>query len=495
MKFLRTLAVIGCLAANLTRAGGEERNFWPVKVDQLDAAGHIRSWEAAGPLIFDHPAPENSRVGGVRPLYVRTWDANGMITEASAVYPIFIYRADSDRYRWSVFNLINRDGRKHGETIYRADRTESFDVWPFYFSRNTGSRESSYRALFPIGGTIKDRFTFDRLSWVIWPLYFRTEKQGATTTSVPWPFLRVTRGAEHGFALWPLFGWKDRPERFHRTFYLWPLGWNNTVQPPEDAPAGIAPTRQVGFLPFYTRDQSPGYINENYGWPFFGYTDRTVPYRYHETRYFWPFFVQGRGDGYYVNRWGPFYTHSVMKGTDKRWFMWPLVKRTHWADSRIDQTKTQFLWFLYFSIEQRSVTNPQAAPADRTHVWPFFSKWDNGAGRKQFQLLSPFDEFFPTNEEMRNSWTPLFALYRSDTSGPENRRWSALWSAVTWRRDGPEREFHLGPLFSLQSDAVQKRVAIGSGLFGWKRDPGAARSRLFMFDFPAKPRRLSTASP
>jgi hypothetical protein len=493
MKFLRILAVIGCLIAHSALAGGMERNAWPVKVDQLDAAGHIISWESVGPLVFNQPGTEGGRVGGVRPLYVQTTDPNGMTTEATVVYPIFIYRADSDRYRWSVFNIINRDGRKHGVTVYRADQTESFDIWPFYFSRNTGSPESSYHALFPIAGTIKSRFTFDQLSWVIWPLYFRTEKQGAITTSVPWPFLRFTKGSELGFALWPLFGWRERPERFHRMFYLWPLGWNNTIQPPEETPAGTAPTRQVGFLPFYTRDQSPGYINENYAWPFFGYTDRTSPYRYHETRYFWPFLVQGRGDNHYVNRRGPFYTHSIHKGTDKRWMPWPLVKRTHWQDERIEQTKTQFLYVLYFSIEQRSTTNPHAAPADRTHVWPFFSKWDNGAGREQFQLFSPFDVFFPTNVEMRQSWTPLFAIYRSDTK-PDGKRWSALWSAVTWRREGEEKEFHVGPLFSVHSDAGQKRVAIGNGLFGWKRDPGTSRGRFFMFDFPARPRKLPATS-
>jgi hypothetical protein len=487
----RYIVLFGCLAALFARAGAEERNLWPVRVAQQDVAGHVISWESAGPLIFKKPGPDNDTVSGVRPFFVRNEDVNGLTTVATVLYPLFIYRADSDTYQWTFFNLINKGGPKHGVPVYRADQTEAFDLWIFWFSRQTGSPETSYRALFPIAGTIKSRFGFDQLSWVIWPLYLRSESKGAVTTSTPWPFIRTTQGAEQGFALWPLFGWRNRPERFHKTFYLWPLGWNNTLQPPEDAAPGTSPLRQVGAIPFYTRDQRDGYINENYVWPFFGYTDRTRPNRYHETRYLWPFLVQGRGDDRWVNRWAPFYTHSVIKGMDKTWIMWPLLRRATWTEAGVEQTKTQFVYAFYWSLEQRSLTNPKAAPADRTHLWPLYSKWDNGAGRRQFQLFSPFDVFFPNNEHVRETWTPLFAIYRSDQRAPDDRRWSALWRAVTWRQEYGEKEFHLGPLLSISTRPDQRRVAVGNGLFGWKRDPGDKSWHAFWFDFPSKPRTLS----
>ncbi|MDB6094718.1 MAG: hypothetical protein JWM32_2280 [Verrucomicrobia bacterium] len=494
MTPVRIFAVIGCLAALCARLGADERNAWPFWVGQRDVAGHVTSWESMGPLFFSKPAADSATTGGFRPIFVRTKDVNGMTTVATVVYPIFIYRADSDTYRWTVFNLINRSGPRHGVAVYRADQTVNFDIWPVYFSRDTGSPETSYRALFPIVGTIKDRFGYDRLSWVIWPLYFRTEKAGAVTTSVPWPILRVTKGTETGFAFWPLFGWRDKPERFHRSFFLWPLGWNNTIQPKEDAPEGSTPLRQFGFIPFYTRDQTNGYVNECYAWPFFGYTDRTTPVRYHETRYFWPFFVQGRGDNRYINRWAPFYTHSDIKGYDKHWYMWPLVRRANWVDDNIAQTRTQFLYVLYWSQEQRKISNPNAAPANRTHVWPLFSKWDNGAGQRQFQLLSPLDVFFPDNQHIRDSWTPLFAIYRYDQRTPTNKRWSFLWSAVSWRHEGAEKEFHLGPLLTLKSKSEQSRVSIAKGLIGLKRDPDNQHWRPFVFDFPSKPRIVTAAS-
>lgn len=476
MNRVRILALLGCLAALFAHAGAEERNGWPAQVAQVNEAGQTTSWEGGGPLFFSKPASDEGTVGGFRPFFVRTENGQGLTTAATVLYPIFIYRTDSERFQWSFLQLINRTGPRPGVLASSTDPTATFDLWPFWFSKQTGSPETSYRALFPVGGTLKNRLWFDELSWVIWPLYVRSEKHGAVTTSTPWPILRTTRGTEQGFALWPLFGWRDRPERFHRSFFLWPLGWNQTVQPEEDSPPGTVPTRKVGFIPFYTRETHSGFRDENFAWPLFGYTDRSDPARYRETRYLWPFLVQGRGENHYVNRWAPIYTHSIVKGMDKTWVLWPLVRQANWTDAGVAQSRTQFLYLLYYSLQQRSTTNPHAAPADRTHFWPLFSKWDNGAGRRQFQLFSPLDVFFPTNDQVRESWTPLFAIYRYDERAADDRRWSVLWGALTWREQPGRKEFHLGPLL------------------GWKRDAEGAAWRLFWFDFHSKPRKLPPAS-
>jgi hypothetical protein len=486
---LRTTALLGLAAALAVRLTGEEHNAWPVRVTQIDAAGTPRSWMSAGPFWFEKPAEGGGTVSGLRPFFVRTANTGGELREATVLYPLYLYRQDSEVYSWSIFQLINRSGPRAGTVTAPNEGAgrEALDVWPFWFSRDTGSPETSYRALFPVAGTLKHRLGYDRLAWTLFPLYAQAEKHGATTTLTPWPFIRTTRGTEQGFAFWPLFGWRDKPGEFHHQYYLWPLIWNHTRQPEPDAPANTAPARQAGFLPFYTSSTRPGFVDKNFVWPFFGYTERTVPYRYHETRYLWPFAVQGRGDARYVNRWGPFYTHSIMKGVDKTWVLWPAWRQSEWTDDAIAQTKTQFLFFLYWSLEQRSTTNPAAAPAEKTHLWPLFSAWDNGAGRRQFQLFSPLEVFFPSNRQVREAWTPLFALYRSEQRDPGYSRHELLWGAVTWRRTPTQREFHLGPLFSVESRPAGRRIALGNGLLGLKRSPATGGWRFFWFDFSSKP--------
>ncbi len=463
-------------------ARGEEQNGWPFFVEQTPPDAAVRSSQYVGPLIF---AKESTgKVEGVRPLFLHAQAGDKEST--ALLYPFFTWEKQPGYRKFSFFQLVNV---QHTDEPGKPDQ-DNFDVWPLYFSRETGDPATSYHAFFPIAGRVKYRFGRDELSWVVFPLYLHSTKAGREVTTAPWPFLTFIRGdGHHGFEFWPLFGRRSRAHDYDRRFFLWPLGYKSAQH--LDAPV---PTVSQGFLPFYTRDTAPGLISENYLWPFFGYTHRTEPFRYDEQRYFWPLLVQGRGDSRRVNRWAPFYTHSNIKGYDKTWVAWPLYRHAEWADGNIAQEKNQFLYFLYLSQTQRSLSNPAAAPAHKTHLWPLFSAWDNGAGRRQVQVLSPLEVFFPSNDVIRQLYTPLFALYRYDRDAA-NERHSLLWNAVTWRRSASGRAFHLGPLVSVESGAEQKRVAFGLGLFGWQRAPGESRTRFFLFDFHRKPANKTAATP
>lgn len=482
------LGVLGCGETLRGEVVERESNLWPVWVGPSGADLQRPDWTAAGPLLFGKMTPDGERYSGFRPLWVQRHDAKGRFRAGYFLYPLFSYTVDENTYKWSVLELIRRTDRRvdaPASSSTLAARGE-FEVWPFWFSRQTGDPEMSYRALFPVAGTIKNKLGFERANWFLFPLYFQSEKRAVITTSVPWPIVRVTRGAAHGFGIWPLFETKERPGAWRQQTILWPLGYNHTTYPKPDDPAGTPPRRAVGFLPFYARHTGPGYIDENFGWPFFGYTDHTQPNRYHETRYFWPFLVQGRGDNRYVNRWGPFYTHSVVKGYDKTWYAWPVVRHAQWSDHNLAMEKTQVLFFLYWSEQQRSATHPEKPAAALTHLWPLFSSWDNGAGRTQFQLFSPLEVFFPGNEKVRAAWSPLFAVARLERDGAGTSRGSLLWHAVTWRRNDAEasREFHVGPLFGLASQAGERRVTIGNGLIAFHRDSSSGW-KIRWLEFPS----------
>ncbi|HMD61102.1 MAG TPA: hypothetical protein VKG78_06705, partial [Opitutaceae bacterium] len=325
--------------------------------------------------------------------------------------------------------------------------------------------------IMPIHGTLMDLLGFDRLSWTLFPLYVESLKRGTRETYTPFPFVRVLRGAQSGFAVWPLFGVTKGPGDERHSYYLWPLVWNNAHVALPGSAAASPPGDEVGFLPLYTRERSPDVVSESYAWPFIGYTERTSPYRYSERRYFWPFLVQGHGTDMVVNRWGPFYTHSSRQGVDSTWVGWPLWHRTAWEDGLVSQVKTQFFYFLYWSQDETRARSPGAAPAFKRHIWPVVSIWDNGAGSRQVQFPSPLEVFFPDSPDMRDTWTPLFSVYRYDRRPSGEARNSLLWNAVTWRSDPAKElvEFHLGPLL------------------GMHRLPSGEKWSILGFDFGAKP--------
>lgn len=457
---------------------GKERNGWPLFIRQEKADGTTESAEYLVPFLFQKTRADGATLRGFRPVYLQVKESGRETT--MLFYPFFTWQKEADYRSFSFFQLINYSRQTEPDSQVT---NRNFDVWPVYFSRETGDPAESYHAVFPLGGTIKHRFGKDRIHFILFPLYSEVERNEAQTTHAPWPFLRFIDGGGHkGFELWPLFGHRGREGDYDERFYLWPFIYKSSKHLSEPQP-----DEKFGVLPFYTRESSPGYINENYLWPFFGYSDRTEPEKYHEQRYFWPFLVQGRGDVRFVNRWAPFYTHSVVKGHDKTWLPWPLYRHAHWEDAGIAQDKKQVLYFLYWSLTQRSTTNPAAAPAHKTHYWPLLSSWDNGAGHRQVQLLSPFEVFFPTNEPVRHLYTPLLAIYRYDQQAPGDTRHSLLFSLFSWRKSPTEKEFHLGPLFSVQSTPERSRIALGRGLLVWQRQPGTPRWKLSLFDFHRKP--------
>ncbi|MBL9189112.1 MAG: hypothetical protein JNK23_16635 [Opitutaceae bacterium] len=470
-----------------------EDNRWPASVRYMENPGSAPSWAGAGPFVFSQPVnePAGGTARGLRPFWVQLDNARGELRAGYVLYPLLSYRTDGTSFQWSFFELIRRWGRHAGAPAATStfEENEEFEVFPFWFSRTTADPERNYRALFPIAGTVKNKLTFERLSWVLFPLYVENDRRGATTRYFPWPFLRVTKGAAQGWGVWPLYTQLERPGVSRLQTWLWPLGYHSVRQPTPDDPAGTPPRHDIGALPFYARSTGPGLISEDYLWPFFGYTTRTKPVPYRETRYLWPLFVQARGgDGKLINRWAPFYTHSRSQGVEKHWYAWPLLRHAAWSDRDVARERTQFLYFLYWHEAQRLGRKPDAPVANLTHVWPLVSAWDDGAGRRQWQFPSPLEVFFPGNEKVRLAWSPFFSLARHDQRAPGDQRTALLWNAVTWEKRATEErsEFHLGPLLGVTRQGAEKRVAIGRGLLGWRREADG-RWRMFAFDFRAKP--------
>ncbi len=478
MNLRASIACLGLAAALAARAHAAECNDWPIRVAHTDARSAAQSTQFIGPLFFSQPLAAGDHAEGFRPFYLHRQNADAS-SETDFLYPLFFRRDYADGYRWSILNLINRDQPAAGQP---ADATRGFDLWPFYFSRQTGNPATSYRAVFPLYGGMKNRLGQDRIDWTLFPLYAHARRDARHAYSYPWPFLRsFSGGGQDGFYLWPLFGYRTQAGVSRQDFYLWPLGYHQV-----NGLDTATPVRRFGALPFYASERSAESVSETYLWPFFGYTDRTAPYRYHETRYLWPFLLQARGDARYRNRWAPFYSHSVIKGYDKTWVCWPLWRRDRYTEGALDHQKTQLLYFLYNDHLQQSATAPDKAPARKTHLWPLFSGWDNGAGRVQVQALSPLEVFFPHNETIRLAYSPLFALYRYDRTSPEDLRLTWLWNAISYERHtaAATSEFHLGPLFSVEKHPeAGRRIALGNGLFGLKRTPDRRSWRPFLFDF------------
>lgn len=457
-----------CLAAPAFLRAADE-NLWPLRTIEESADKTTTRANALGPLFFENQLP-GSHESGLRPFFLHRTFTDSDRTQDYLLFPFFFRESRNGNARWNFLSLINADRRAEADpAAVQPAAWRAFDAWPFYFSRKTGDPATSYRALLPLYGTIKHRFGNDRIDFTLFPLYSRWQKDERIETDWLWPFVReIHGGGESGFGVWPLYGQREKTGVSNSRYVLWPL-W---LQRDRRVEGGTDRVRAL--FPLYNLRQSPT-VDDRSWLLFFGTTHATAPVAYDETRYLWPLFVQGRGaDGRIKDRWAPFYTYSAKpSGDTKKWVLWPLYREANWTDAGLAQRKTQLLYFVYWNLDQRDPLRPAAAHASKTHLWPLFSAWDNGAGRRQLQVLSPFEVFYPHDKEVRTLWSPLFALYRFDRRSPEAVRTSILFDLVTYRREAADWRFDLGPLCRIARTEGRTRFSMIPALFA-RRSPAPA---------------------
>ncbi len=416
-------------------------NFWPVLVAEGEGDAHAfghnyERWAGGTIFFFDEPA-NGINTRGFRPIHTRMTDPKSGQIRGHVLYPLFNYRIEDNYFNWNLFYFLNFRRQNPEE---QTDITE-FNVFPFIFYRKSPDPERSYFGLFPIAGHVKAKFGNGRIDWLLFPFYGKFQENNVTTLTVPWPFIKIMSGeGNHGFELWPLYGSRHKDGAYREKFILWPFVMTKDEKLWLDRPEELR-----AYLPFYFRHTTATFENKSYPWPFVGHTDSSFP-RYQETRYFWPLFVQTRGDNRYINRWGPFYTHSIRKGVDKTWVMWPLYRKQTWIEQDLAMRKTQFLYVLYWNLTQERPGMADGPRATKTHFWPISSYWNNGAGDIQLQLLSPLEPIFPYNRAVRSLYSPLFAVYRYERKGDDFARANALFNFFTYRREAGTTQTDFGPL-------------------------------------------------
>ncbi|MDX2110517.1 MAG: hypothetical protein SFY80_09790 [Verrucomicrobiota bacterium] len=455
-------------AGNKTERGAPETtNIWPFVVWRAaDAYTRPEKVSSAGPIFSVKQYP-GLKVTAVRPVYARFDDSTLGEERDHLFYPFFNHKQRGPNSNWDLLGLM------YGERMEQADGSmlKRFELWPIFWSYDTGKAESSYWAFMPFYGELKHRLFADNIKFAMFPFYLRVQTRDEVNTSMPWPFIQILSGPQsRGLSIWPFFGHTERTNKYDHFYALWPLIYDK-----KDDLDQPVPSRRFGVLPFYTRETGAGLKSETYVWPFFGYTEESAPRKtYDETRYFWPFFVQGRGEEKSINRWMPFYTHETAKDYTKTWYLWPLLKQTAWESDGLQVKRDQFLYFLWWDERQTALRGNSDFFARKTHLWPLFSYWNNGAGTRQFQTLSPLEVFYPHNEVIREKYSPLFALYRYDHR-PQSTTHSVLWDMISVENSGSEGVFQIGPLFELNRNGDHAYAELLKGFIGYGVEDGTRK--------------------
>lgn len=387
------------------------------------------------------------------------------------LYPFGHEKLSESQIRWEyLFGLFR----------YRNSFQENYKegmFFPFYFFKRGFGVENDYKAIWPLGGTVKNFLWQEQIDWFLWPLYVKTRKQSITNYWYPWPFINYRIGNIQGFGVWPLGGHfynKNIDERY----FLWPLFYKHSDKEKQNF--------KCGFLPFYAYEKGKNIEDLSIIWPIWGKRKEKEPH-YEESRLLWPLFVQGRGKELFICRWAPFYTYSENKKTTlkKTWYLWPFVKSMSWQQGAVDIHQEQFLYFLFWRQEQK-IRDSGKFLGSKTHFWPIYSYWEDGKGRKQMQMLSPFEVFFPSNKMVRDCYTPLFNLFRYDEKQGDITQ-TFLFNLFKEHKDvNNNKQLQCGFLLDYKNTEEEKSFSLLKGFIGYKNTREEKSLRLFWLSISSK---------
>jgi len=464
------LAVAACLAlacGSGCAGPGSDVHVAPL-YSNLSTAGGGREVEAlAGIMRVRYPTPDGAwKSTAFRPLASRERLDNGE-TLTRFLVPLGTQRVTAEE---SVTQLlpISRFSKRH--TKEGAVEWRFFSLPGIFWSKD--EKGDTWRAIFPFGGRIRDSFTYDSITFVLWPLYMKTKREGRVSHHVLWPFFVYSTkpGLPKSWRIWPFYG-VTHSEFYTRSFWLWPLfhkqrNLHGNVHDSSDL------EQRWSFWPLFSYGKRKSYRAVSAPWPFIGWS-------YDPASGFWAWDgpwplvrIQRPGTETDVatrTRFWPFYSHYRGDELDSTWLPWPLVnvrKETYRNGSR----DSEFVFPFWQRWEK--VDADEHHLASYAKLWPLWQKYTEGdSGRTALPALNPLWH----TPVIDDHYAYLYELYTREwtAAGVSERSWGGLWRR---ERDATERRTYVAGIWARRvymRDGVRRsETSVLFGLLRWRRSDG-----------------------
>jgi hypothetical protein len=423
--------------------------------------------EAVGPFFYSEQKEETEKTWAVPPLTSHWSDSAIDSEEFDFLYPLLTYDRFGTEYRWQLLQVLSFAGGNN-----QADQdVRRFTIYPLYFQQRSADTNRNYTAFVPFYGHLQKRLMIpDKVFFVMFPLYAKTEKKDVVTDNYVYPFFHLRHGNSlTGWQFWPIVGHEHKDitsatngygeismvPGHDRRFILWPIYLNDV--------AGIGTTNQqdqVAVLPLFSTLRSPLRDSTTVGWPFFTHvTDREK--KYSEWQLPWPLIVFARGEGKTTSRVWPFYSNATNSaGLESRFYLWPVYKYNHLHAETVDRERTRILFFLYSDTRQQNLETGKSQR--RADFFPFYTWRRELNGNTRLQVLSILEPFLPQSKSIERNYSQLWSIWRQEKNASNGARsQSLLWNL--YRHDTAPESRKCSLLFGLfqyqsTSDGKQLRL-------------------------------------
>jgi len=450
---------------------------WGPVASQLVDADDNERFRAAGPFWENAESPDGKRLQAFpRPLFARAIDPIADRNSWDCVWPLASGKIFQNQQSWRFINsfFFKRD---------RYDPTSQYHYWflPFWFH---GRDESGvgYKALFPVGGEIRNILWKDRIRFVLWPLWVQSQVNDVHTTDVLWPIFSRTTTPDHHLEQWrffPFYSFAKNVRQYEKKSILWPI-WSQAkyTHPKAKGTAWV-------LFPICGRVN----LNTQQGWMFLPPLFQHIKSEKMTRTYFpWPFFQKETGFRERLYLW-PFYGRRKDGVLERRFWLWPFIinEKNLWGEKRIERwTLVPFFNNVTYSqvpLPEKGGLKQAAAEAEvaaaegrlkvtgqKTKLWPLYSRqYNRDDSTYRFRFLDLWPGAHPPPVE--RSWAPFWTVWDYRAKG-EKSDLDVLWGLYRdTRREEGARTFSLFPLWRherAEKDAA-RRWSFLKGLLAYDR--------------------------
>ena len=451
---------------------------------QLEASITSTVCRALGPFFETRQDDAGGDLLAVRPLFSTYAEPVRNRFSFDLLYPLFSYRRNGTDGMAQVFPLI---ARWQDDDVYDAKSPWQFYLLPIFWIGHSRS-DDPYLALFPLGGVIRDFWTYNKAAFVLFPVYLYTVRmENVVSHHVLFPIFTKTDGP--GLTkrrVFPLLGYNRQEGRWVNYFCLWPLfNWGFSLDPQVEGSA-FAVFPLFGRMHYRCLDGSKWVSHTQLLWPLFKILNASYGWEYHLP---WPFVILSEGmdgPGSFQTYLWPIWGHQAKgqtagkeRETSSFWF-WPLYLQYHrptldgYRDSR---------YVAIFFLQAVDRSDKGEAIEQFYRLYPLLTLTLRQDGQVHFRLLDVWPQRHA--EAFERNLQPFFTLYeyRADA---ERYRHEVLWGAWQFQRQrgGYVERHNVFPLFNYKrsADGTEKRLDLLTGLIGraW-RDNGSAQYRFLWF--------------
>lgn len=413
-------------------------NIWPLYYYENKKDKGTTEMNFLGPF-FTYKEDRKTKESGFSPLYYKIEDKKSGTKTTDFIYPLGKSKIRDGEKDIRLSPLLSSKKREN----------ESFTLFPLYTGKT--AKGEGYGGIFPLYGTVKERFGMDEGRFFLWPLYSSSTKDNVKTTNFLWPIFSFSKAkGQEKFQIWPFYSRKKKEGYYDKKFVLWPLFFSEETGLNTDNP-----TKTKMFFPLYLSIESPQMTSKTFLWPIFSHTiNKAKGFENHSV---FPIFSKTVATTEGSEREGfrifPIFGKRKAEGYKKSFFLAPL----YWSEVQegTNYQETTKRWFFINKSETKLWTNKGESEKE-IHFWPAFNyrkKRDDSS-----KLFFPY--LFLLQDEGFERNFPFLILYHYEKDKEGTASWDLLWRFMSGERSDRGSRFEISYLIDYEKDRKDDRVDV-----------------------------------